>query len=117
MENIEENMDLGTFAGRFRYIRKYIFGYNTISSFAKYLKSVTHQQISNYENGKSTPNFAVLTRVYEKKPNINPSWVLLGNGDVFLPNFQELDNRLNELEKDKKNMQITIEYLQQKLAS
>lgn len=48
--------------------------------------------LSQILNGKSRPTLDVLRKIQDAFPRINPAWLFVGEGDMYLPSPDEDDN-------------------------
>lgn len=69
-------------------------------------------------NGRSKPGFEILTAILEAFPDVNPNWLMMGNGDVFRGTANvtasgggaALEQELRERIKTQQEMISTLQY-------
>lgn len=58
------------------------FGYNK-STFAEFV-DVSQPIITHITNGRNKPGMDIIQKLLIKIPDLNPNWLLIGEGDMFL---------------------------------
>ncbi len=71
---------------------------------------ISKTTLSDYANGKTIPNGAVLAKLKEVYPDLSTDWILSGKGEMYesynkAELLQNIEDLQKQLEKLKKNIQ------------
>ena len=58
---------------------------------------VSPATLSHITSGRSKPTLSILRGIISAYPDLNPEWVLMGEGDVYRKNFETIDNTKPEM--------------------
>lgn len=71
----------------------------TSSKFAELLE-VQPSNISHILSGRNNPSYDFIVRVLSKFTNVNPDWLLLGEGDIYRSKIEGVDSETIDNELD-----------------
>lgn len=89
-------VDKSTFSERLSQLIRHLR--TTVNAFAKSL-NVNHTNVSSYINEDREPGYTFIAKLVKKYPEVNPAWILNGDGEMLRASQEEKDTlRGHELE-------------------
>jgi len=79
--------------------------------------ATSESTVRNFKAGRNEPNVAFLKFLFREFPDLNPKWLLFGEGEMLLKDERNSDNqlRIELLEKKMQEVQPIVKSLKKKL--